>query len=156
MDSYQNPVPTVDLVILCLCDSWSAQRNIVLIKRRNPPYGWALPGGFVNVGESFEEAAIREGKEETCLDLELLYQFYTYSHPSRDPRRRSATTVFVAKPKIFGQLAQAADDAQDLIMIPLHDALKLDLAFDHKDILQDVERSLDDGVLPNPNRFVMK
>jgi ADP-ribose pyrophosphatase YjhB (NUDIX family) len=60
--------------------------GIVLIERKNPPHGWALPGGFVDYGESLEAAAVREAKEETGLDVELLRQFHTYSEPGRDPR----------------------------------------------------------------------
>jgi ADP-ribose pyrophosphatase YjhB (NUDIX family) len=77
---YKNPVSAVDLIIEI------EGKGLVLIERLNPPPGWALPGGFVEVGETLEQAAIREAKEETCLDVELLGQFHTYSDPNRDPR----------------------------------------------------------------------
>ena len=79
VDKYRNPLPTVDIII-------EVEEGIVLIKRKNPPYGWALPGGFVDYGESLEEAALREAKEETNLDVELLSQLGAYS----DPVQRSA------------------------------------------------------------------
>lgn len=66
--------------------------GIVLIERKNPPHGWALPGGFVDYGESFEQAATREALEETGLKVELLRQFHTYSDPARDPRQHTAST----------------------------------------------------------------
>ena len=84
------PYVTVDIIIETL-------QGIVLIERSNPPYGWALPGGFVDYGESLEEAAAREAKEETNLDLVDLRQFHTYSAPGRDPRFHTITTVFIAE-----------------------------------------------------------
>ena len=72
----------------------NVSRGIVLIKRKNPPYGWAIPGGFVDYGENLEEAAIREAKEETNLDVRLIKQFHTYSDPKRDPRHHSISTVY--------------------------------------------------------------
>ena len=79
IEVYQNPIPTVDIIIEI------ESKGILLIKRKNPPYGWAIPGGFVDYGESLEEAAIREAKEETNLEVTLLRQFHTYSDPQRDP-----------------------------------------------------------------------
>ena len=70
--------------------------GIVLIERKNPPFGWALPGGFVDYGESFEQAAVREALEETGLRVTLTRQFHTYSDPGRDPRQHTASTVFIA------------------------------------------------------------
>lgn len=122
----RNPIPTVDLIIEC-------SRGIVLIKRKNPPGGWALPGGFVEYGESLETAAVREAKEETGLDVELLRQFHTYSDPGRDPRHHTITTVFIARAK--GK-AIAGDDAKG-IGIFTKDTLPEQIAFDHRDILQD-------------------
>jgi len=107
--------------------------GIILIKRKNPPEGWALPGGFVDFGESLESAAIREAKEETGLDIELLRQFHTYSDPKRDPRHHTITTVFIAKAK--GR-AVAGDDAKE-IEIFHKDNLPEQIAFDHRDILND-------------------
>ncbi len=76
--SHKNPLITVDAII-------EIDGGIILINRKNPPYGWAIPGGFVDYGETLEAAAIREAKEETCLDVSLVRQFHTYSDPGRDP-----------------------------------------------------------------------
>ena len=81
---YRNPTPTVDIII-----EYQSQ-GLVLIERQKPPYGFALPGGFVEYGESLEEAAVREAKEETGLDVKLLGQFHSYSDPHRDPRQRKS------------------------------------------------------------------
>lgn len=107
--------------------------GIILIKRKNPPEGWALPGGFVGYGESLESSATREAKEETGLDIELLRQFHTYSDPKRDPRHHTITTVFIAKSR--GR-AVAGDDAKE-IGIFSKDNLPAQIAFDHRDILND-------------------
>jgi len=109
------------------------QDGIVLIKRKNPPFGWAIPGGFVDYGESLEEAAVREAKEETSLDIQLKSQLHTYSDPNRDPRQHTITTVFVAtaqgKPK-------ARDDAQEIGVFTKKE-MNFPLAFDHNKILED-------------------
>ncbi|OQX11001.1 MAG: NUDIX hydrolase, partial [Desulfobacteraceae bacterium IS3] len=86
---YRNPLVTVDIII-------EINKGIVLIERVNPPHGWALPGGFVDYGESLETAAVREAKEETSLDVTLEEQFHTYSAPDRDPRQHTVSTVFIA------------------------------------------------------------
>ena len=83
---HRNPLVTIDIVI-------EIDEGIVLIKRANPPYGWALPGGFVEYGETLESSAVREAKEETSLDIKLKEQFHTYSEPDRDPRHHTVTTV---------------------------------------------------------------
>jgi 8-oxo-dGTP diphosphatase len=120
-----NPVPTVDIIIEC------QNQGLILIERANPPYGWALPGGFVDYGESLEAAAIREAREETGLAVTLLGQFHTYSDPGRDPRQHTITTVFVAQ---GAGLPQAATDASCLaIFAP--EQLPPVLAFDHSLIL---------------------
>ena len=118
---HRNPVPTVDIII-----EYQGV-GLVLIDRANPPHGWALPGGFVDYGESLEAAAIREAREETGLTVTLLGQFHTYSDPHRDPRQHTITTVYVAQG--HGQ-PQAADDARRLaIFAP--EQLPPVLAFDH-------------------------
>ncbi len=109
------------------------KEGIVLIKRKNPPHGWAIPGGFVDYGESLEEAAAREAKEETSLDVQLKRQFHTYSDPDRDPRQHTISTVFAATAQ--GQ-PKAQDDAQE-IRIFTRDEIDFPLAFDHSRILED-------------------
>jgi ADP-ribose pyrophosphatase YjhB (NUDIX family) len=131
IEVYKNPIPTVDIIIEI------ESKGIVLIKRKNPPYGWALPGGFVDYGESLEEAAVREAKEETDLDVQLVKQFYTYSDPARDPRHHSISTVYIAKAK---GTPQARDDAAD-IGIFNETNLPDTIAFDHRSILRDYFKS---------------
>ena len=127
IEVYQNPIPTVDIIIEI------ESKGIVLIKRKNPPYGWAIPGGFVDYGESLEQAAVREAKEETNLDVKLIRQFHAYSDPIRDPRHHSISTVYVAKAK---GLPKAKDDAID-IGIFTESNLPEKIAFDHRSILKD-------------------
>lgn len=124
---YQNPIPTVDIIIEL------EKKGIILIERKNPPYGWAIPGGFVDYGESLEEAAIREAKEETGLDIELIRQFYTYSDPGRDPRHHTVTTVYIAKAK---GIPKEGSDAKDIGVFTKKNLPK-QLAFDHEKILND-------------------
>lgn len=128
---YRNPFLTVDIII-------ETEGGIILIERRNPPYGWALPGGFVDYGESLESAAIREAREETGMELEKIRQFHAYSDPGRDPRHHTATVVFIGRGK---GIPKAADDAKNLGVFPL-DALPKNLAFDHGRILADYSESL--------------
>lgn len=122
----RTPIPTVDIII-------ESNKGILLIKRKNPPEGWALPGGFVDYGESLESAAVREAKEETSLDVELTRQFHTYSDPQRDPRHHTITTVFIAK---AAGKAVAGDDAKEAGIFD-KDGLPEQIAFDHRDIIQD-------------------
>ncbi len=107
--------------------------GIVLIKRKNPPFGWALPGGFVDYGETLEGAAAREAREETGLHVNLLRQFHTYSDPSRDPRGHTISTVFVAEAEGG---AVAGDDAAELGVFRKED-LPDNIVFDHRQILND-------------------
>lgn len=124
---FRNPLPTVDLII-------ETEGGIVLIYRKNPPCGWALPGGFVEYGETLEETAIREAKEETNLDVKIKYLLGCYSDPKRDPRFHTITTVFVAEGK--GEL-KAQDDAKLAKIFNLSEIPWDELAFDHAKILMD-------------------
>jgi ADP-ribose pyrophosphatase YjhB (NUDIX family) len=134
MKKYRNPLPTVDIIIEA--KNSGGREGIVLIKRKNPPYGWALPGGFVDYGESLEEAAVREAEEETSLKVTLKYQLHTYSALDRDPRRHTISTVYVAKAR---GIPVARDDAQD-IGIFARKEIDFPLAFDHQRILRDYFR----------------
>jgi ADP-ribose pyrophosphatase YjhB (NUDIX family) len=129
---YKNPFVTVDIII-------EIDDGIVLIERANPPYGWALPGGFVDYGESLEVSAIREAKEETSLDIQLAEQFHTYSDPDRDPRHHTVTTVFIAK---ASGSTKAADDAKNLGVFAKNN-LPIRMAFDHERIIDDYFRYKD-------------
>jgi ADP-ribose pyrophosphatase YjhB (NUDIX family) len=106
---------------------------VILIGRRHAPYGWALPGGFVEYGETLEAAAVREASEETSLAVELVRQFHTYSDPGRDPRGHTISTVFVARGR---GTPRAQDDAREIGTFR-RDALPSPLAFDHAQILAD-------------------
>jgi len=129
------PFTTVDVIIeIPGCQKQARNDGIVLIQRSNPPFGWALPGGFVDYGESLEEAVKREAKEETGLELTDLKQLHTYSAPGRDPRFHTIATVFIAKAK---GIPLAGDDAAGLEIVKLSEIEKLDFAFDHKKIIQD-------------------
>jgi 8-oxo-dGTP diphosphatase len=124
--AYRNPLPTVDIII-------ETNGGIVLIERRNAPLGWALPGGFVDYGESLEDAAAREAKEETSLVIRNLRLVGCYSDPGRDPRQHAISTVFAAEGT---GIPLAADDAANLAVFSL-DSLPAILCFDHERILAD-------------------
>lgn len=128
---YRNPIPTVDIIIEV--GSEIEKKGLILISRKNEPKGWALPGGFVDYGESLEQAAVREAKEETDLDVELVSQFHTYSDPQRDPRRHTISTVFIARGK---GVPRAGDDAGG-IGIFTEKNLPKPLAFDHERIVRE-------------------
>ncbi len=121
------PYSTVDIII-------HYKGGIVVIERTNPPFGFALPGGFVDNGESLEHAAVRETKEETNLELKNLKQFHTYSDPRRDPRFQTISTVFIGQGK--GTL-RSGDDAKGVQIIPVDKILNYNFAFDHKEIIRD-------------------
>jgi len=111
-------------------------RPIILIERAHPPYGWAIPGGFVDVGETLERAAAREALEETCLHVHLKLLLGCYSYPERDPRGHTVTAVYVGEAR--GE-PHAADDARTINVFPV-DALPRELAFDHALVLADYLR----------------
>lgn len=121
-------------------------RPIVLIERKNPPYGWAIPGGFVDIGEAVEQAARREALEETGLAVRLRVLLGVYSDPSRDARGHTATAIYIAEAE--GEPV-AADDAAAVGIFSL-DALPAVLAFDHASVLADYRRFREQGVLPAP------
>ncbi len=128
---YKNPTPTTDVIIY---DPQNKQRGVVLIERVNEPYGFALPGGFIDEGESVEQAAVREMLEETNLNVELDGVLGVYSAPNRDPRFHTMSVVFIGKACNPEDLC-AGDDAKHAAFYAL-DALP-PLAFDHAKILQD-------------------
>lgn len=131
--AYRNPAPTVDIIIE-LTDR--PHRPIILIERLYEPLGWAIPGGFVDYGESVETAAIREAKEEIGLDIQLLEQFHVYSDPSRDQRKHTISIVFLAAAQ--GE-PEAGDDAKHFQIFNLWQ-LPQNLCFDHGQILQDYQQ----------------
>jgi 8-oxo-dGTP diphosphatase len=122
----KTPLLTVDIII-------RYKGGIVLIERKNPPSGWALPGGFVEVGESVEDAAVREAKEETSLDVTLTEQFHVYSKPGRDPRFHTVSVVFIGNGQ--GKL-QGKDDAKKAGVFS-DSELPGHIAFDHPQIILD-------------------
>jgi 8-oxo-dGTP diphosphatase len=134
MTTFRNPLPTVDLFIVL------PDERFVLVRRKNPPHGWALPGGFVDEGERLDLAAVREAKEETGLDVELVEQFFTYSDPRRDPRKHTISTVFVARAS--GE-PTGGDDAAEARAFRADELPEL--VFDHAEIVADVLRYLRTG-----------
>jgi 8-oxo-dGTP diphosphatase len=136
----RGPSPTVDVVIALPGD------RVVLVRRRNPPPGWALPGGFVDVGETVEAAAVREAREETGLEVTLTELLYVYSDPRRDPRRHTLSAVFLGRAD--GEPA-GGDDAAEARAFAW-DALPSPIAFDHAEILRDARRLLLGGTRPRP------
>jgi ADP-ribose pyrophosphatase YjhB (NUDIX family) len=147
MTEHRNPTPTVDVII-------EVDDQIVLIERENEPFGWAIPGGFVDEGESVELAAVREAAEETNLNVRLETLLYVYSDPRRDPRQHTMSTVFVGKAS--GQ-PQAGDDARRARLFDRR-SLPEPLVFDHARVLEHYFRFCDTGERPSPDseleRFV--
>src|SRR3954454_2036356 len=133
----KNPVATVDIVI-------EVDGGVVLIERKNTPHGWAIPGGFVDYGETLEHAAAREAKEETSLDVELAEQFHSYSDPKRDARGHTISTVFIAKAK---GTPKGEDDAKNAGIF-LEANLPAPIVFDHAQILADYFRYTKSGQRP--------
>jgi 8-oxo-dGTP diphosphatase len=126
LKSHRNPVPTVDAII-------EVPGGIVLIRRGNPPPGWALPGGFVDYGETLAAAAVREAREETGLDVQLTELFHVYSDPARDPRHHTIATVFIGTAT---GVPVGGDDAAEAAVFTAT-SLPAPLAFDHATILAD-------------------
>ena len=136
---WKNPSPTVDVVL-------ELDGEVLLIERLNPPHGWALPGGFVDEGESVESAAVREVLEETGLRVELDELLYVYSNPERDKRQHNISVVFTAS-SASGEML-GGDDAKQARLFPL-DALP-PLVFDHEQILKDYVEFRATGRRPSP------
>ena len=142
MPNYRPVTPLIAAdIIIELVDH--PERPIVLIERKNPPYGWAIPGGFMDVGERLEVAAIREAKEEVCLDVSLKALLGIYSDPKRDDRGHTVTAVYVAEAR--GE-PQAADDAKNLAIFEM-DKLPEQLAFDHMQVLEDYRKFRETGTV---------
>lgn len=141
MADLKTPYLTIDIII-------QYKGGIVLIERKNYPFGWALPGGFVDIGESLEDAAVREAKEETSLDVILKEQFYAYSRPDRDPRFHTVSVVFIGEGK--GEL-KGKDDAKKAELFT-EDNLPELIAFDHRNILNDYFYYIKTGKRPMINK----
>ena len=125
--------------IIKLYDNEENFRGIILIERLNKPFGLAIPGGFVDIGESVENALVREMKEETSLDVKIESLQNVYSNPNRDPRVHTASVVYVCK--AYGE-PKACDDAKEIFIYDL-ESLPLDkLVFDHKEIIEDFFKDL--------------
>ena len=130
--AHRGPKLAVDCIILL-------EGKVLLIHRRNPPHGWALPGGFVEYGETVEDAVRREMKEETGLELEDLRQFHVYSDPCRDPRGHTVSVVFAAR---GAGKPEAGDDADRYRLVDLGDIPEAELVFDHVQLLRDFRDQL--------------
>jgi 8-oxo-dGTP diphosphatase len=154
-NNHVTPKVTVDIFILD-----SQENHIVLIKRMNPPHGWALPGGFVDCGETTMQAAVREALEETGCRLARVEQFHTYSDPSRDPRGHGITVAYIAYTL---DRAVAADDAKEVGYFNLHtmqthtapnvyragfDIPAKTIVFDHMEMIIDLKHYLETGKRP--------
>ena len=126
------PLITADAVIIYEKD------NIILIRRKNPPFqgDYALPGGFMDIGETIENACIREAKEETNLDIKILKFIGIFSEPGRDPRGHTVTVAYLCEPLPESEKPKAQDDAASLEIVPISKLSSLKLAFDHKDIIK--------------------
>jgi len=141
---YKNPKPTVDVLI----ELEGRPGELVFIERANEPRGLALPGGFVDEGEWVADAAVREVKEETGLDVELAELFHVYSDPSRDARQHTVSTVFIGRAR--GTPVGGDDAARAIVARP--DALPGPLVFDHATIVTDYVTYKTRGVRPPPRR----
>ena len=132
MPKPETPLLTVDAIILYEDD------NLVLIRRKNPPYQGelALPGGFVDIGETVENACIREAREETNINIKIVKLIGVFSDPKRDPRGHTVTLAFLCEPADKKSNPKAQDDAAALEIISLSKISSLKLAFDHLDIIK--------------------
>lgn len=145
MDEPRNPYPTVDVIV-------ENDSGIVWIERRNEPRGWALPGGFVDTGESVERAAIREAREETGLDVELQHLLYVYSRPDRDPRQHNMSVVFTAT---ADGTPRGGDDAETARRFD-RESPPDSIVFDHREIYDDFLEFYRTGQRPTPRRYLQK
>ncbi|MDD6048941.1 MAG: NUDIX hydrolase [Methanobrevibacter ruminantium] len=136
---YKIPSLTVDIFI------YNENHEFILIQRKNPPFegSWALPGGFVDYGETTENAAIREAKEETSIDIESVELFKVYSDPDRDPRRHTVSIIYLAHGNFDD--AKADDDAKDIGVFSFDVLEERKLAFDHESILTDIKKHLEEN-----------
>lgn len=136
MGKYRNPSVTTDIFI------FDKNENFILIKRKNEPYKdfWALPGGFVDYGESVEDAAVREALEETSINVKLEKLVGVYSNPDRDPRRHTISITYLARGDMNKR--KAADDACDIGIFTKEDLEKINIAFDHTEIINDCLKSI--------------
>ena len=137
----RNPFPTVDVIVE------RGEGRILLIRRKNPPEGWALPGGFIDYGESSEDAARREVLEETGITVLLTELLGVYSRPGRDPRFHTMSVVYIGRSR---DQTVAGDDASEVREFPVQ-SLPEDLAFDHRVILKDYAHFKDTGTKPRPS-----
>jgi 8-oxo-dGTP diphosphatase len=144
MSDYKNPVPTVDILI----ELDGRPGTLVFIERKNEPRGYALPGGFVDQGEWLADAAAREAKEETGLDVQITELFHAYSNPARDPRQHTVSTVFIAR--AAGNPVGGDDAAKTVVCAP--GELPGPLVFDHATIVADYVAYKTRGVRPPPRR----
>ena len=144
MPEYRNPKPTVDVLI----ELAGAPGSLIFVERKNPPHGFALPGGYVDEGEFLATAAVREAKEEVGLDVELVELFHVYSDPSRDPRQHTISVAYIAR--AAGSPVHG-DDAARCVVAPA-EALPTPLVFDHATIVADYVVYRRSGKRPPPRR----
>lgn len=145
MTEFRNPFPTVDIII-------DVDGDVVWIQRDNEPVGWALPGGFVDRGESVEDAAIREAREETGLEVRLQDLLYVYSRPDRDPRQHNMSVVFTAT---ADAIPSGGDDARSASLFALDDRPS-PLVFDHDEIFEDYLQFRSTGRRPGPGDYLQR
>ncbi len=141
---HKTPLCSSDIII-------EVNDSIVIIERKYEPRGFALPGGLVEYGEAIESTAIREAKEETNLDIELIELLYTYSNPERDPRQHCISSVFIAR--AIG-IPEGGDDAKKAFLVSLEELLNYTYVFDHKRIISDYLRYKKTGIRPKPKEFL--